>query len=151
MQPNYNMDAAPTPSAAQPDYSQLVERIAETHRQGQARAYQAVNTTMLETYWQIGQYLVEFEQGGQAKAGYGEQLLKRLSQDLTRLLGKGFSRNNLSQMRMLYVRYPICQTMSDKLSWSHYVEFIKVDDPFERSFYEKQTLREGWNVRELRR
>lgn len=74
-----------------------------------------------------------------------------LATDLTIQYGKGFSRSNLNHMRSFYITYPICETLSHKLSWSHYVELLKIDDPLERSFYEKQSTNERWNVRELKR
>ncbi len=105
------------------DYQRLLGQIAEAYTQGRAQALQAVNTQLLKTYWQIGQYIVEFEQGGQLKSEYGRQLLKTLSQDLTMRLGKGFSRSNLVYMRLLYQRYPIGQMASDQLSkWHSEVE-----------------------------
>ncbi len=105
----------------------------------------------METYWEIGRYIVEFEQGGAFKAAYGESLMERLSKDLVNMHGKGFSRSNLNHMRLLYSRFPICETLSHKLSWSHYVELVKIEDELERSFYEKQSILENWNIRELKR
>ena len=90
-------------------------------------------------------------QGGSEKAVYGYELLKRLSRDLTDLYGSGFGMTNVSKMRKLYLTYPILQTVSAKLSWSHYVELLKIDDPLERSFYEKEAELEHWGVRELKR
>ncbi len=106
---------------------------------------------MVETNWKIGQYIVDFEQGGSFKAKYCKALLENLANDLTRLHGKGFSRSNLNYMRLFYQHFPICATVSHKLSWSHICELVKINDPLERSFYEKQTALEKWNVRELRR
>ena len=77
---------------------------------------------MLKAYWEIGKHIIDFEQGGKLKAEYGKALLVNLSKDLTLLYGRGFSRSNLQYMRLLYKYYPICQTLSGKLSWSHYVE-----------------------------
>lgn len=94
---------------------------------------------------------MEFEQGGAAKSDYGQQLLKTLSQDLKASLGRGFSRSNLVYMRLLYLRYPIGQKASDQLSWSHYVELLKIEDDLERSFYEKQAINKHWSVPELKR
>lgn len=74
-----------------------------------------------------------------------------LSRDLTRLHGRGFSRSNLVYMRLFYLRYPISQKPSDLLSWSHYVELLKIDDELERSFYQQQARLEHWSVPELRR
>ncbi len=85
------------------------------------------------------------------KAEYGSELLKRLSRDLTDIYGKGFSHSNLIYMRKMYLIYSKSQTLSDFLSWSHYVELLKIDDPLERSFYEKEAETEHWGVRELKR
>ena len=99
----------------------------------------------------MGQRIVEFEQKGAIRAEYGKALIQQLSRDLTLRLGKGFSRTNLIYMRLFYVRYPISQKPSDLLSWSHYVELLKLDDELERGFYEKQALVERWSVPELKR
>ena len=104
-----------------------------------------------ETYWTIGKYIVEFEQDGNVKAEYGSRLLTKLSHQLTLRLGKGYSRPNLNNMRKFYLCYPKCQTVSDKLTWSHICELIKIDDELERSFYEKECYKEKWDVRTLRR
>ena len=114
-------------------------------------AVMAVNSSMVETYWKIGQYIVEFEQGGNVKAKYGTALLENLSSDLSRSHGKGFSRSNLNYMRLFYQFYPNCETVSHKLTWSNICELVKINDPHERSFYENQSILENWNVRELRR
>lgn len=133
------------------EYQRLLGQIADAYTQGRTQAMRAVNTQLIETYWQIGQNIVEFEQGGQATAQYGQGLLKVLSQDLTLRLGKGFSRSNLTRFRQFYLAYPNCATVSHNLSWSHIVELLKVENDLERSFYEKQTIAERWSVRELKR
>ena len=139
------------PGKHPPSYQSLLQRISDTYAGGQQRAAQAVNTHLLETYWRIGQYIVEFEQDGHVKATYGESLLENLSQDLKDRHGKGFSRSNLVYMRLLYRKYPISEKPSHQLSWSHYVELLKIEDDLERSFYEKQSVIEGWSVPELKR
>ena len=116
----------------QNEYQNLVNQISETFLEGQKQAVIAVNRHLTQTYWKVGKYTVEFEQGGQAKAEYGKGLLENLSRDLSRLHGRGFSRSNLNYMRLFYIRYPICVTMSHKLSWSHYVELLKIDDELPR-------------------
>ncbi|MCO6481144.1 MAG: DUF1016 family protein [Phaeodactylibacter sp.] len=121
-------------------YRQLLDQISARFREGQSAAARAVNVQLLETYWAIGQYIVEFEQGGEATAKYGKNLLEDLSKDLKALHGNGFSRSNINYMRLLYLRYPNCETLSHNLSWSHYVELLKIDDALERSFYEKQSI-----------
>jgi len=130
-------------------YDALIATITCTYDQGRLRAVQAVNVQLLETYWQIGRHIVEFEQAGSAKAGYGKSLIKQLATDLTLRFGKGFSRSNLIRIRQFYLLYPKGATLSHLLSWSHVVELLKIDDPLERSFYEQQAVREKWTVREL--
>jgi predicted nuclease of restriction endonuclease-like (RecB) superfamily len=132
-------------------YQELLERISHRYEEGQAQAIRSVNEMIVETNWQIGKYIVEYEQGGKRKAEYGSKLLVNLSKDLTLRYGRGFSRPNLNNMRMFYVRYPICQKASDKLSWSHYCELINISDDLERSFYHQQNILENWSVAELRR
>ena len=134
-----------------PNYQELLQHVGDTLEQGRSRAAAAVNTAVVATYWEIGRQIVEYEQGGSAKAEYGSELLKKLSRDLTDLYGSGFGMSNINKMRKLYLTYPILQTVSAKLSWSHYVELLKIDDPLERSFYEKEAESEHWGVRELKR
>ncbi len=131
------------------DYQELLGRISHVYATGQSRTMQAVNAHLTQTYWEIGRQIVEFEQGGQARAEYGKALLNTLSRDLTRRHGKGFSRSNVIYMRLLYLQYPKGQKPSDLLSWSHHVELLRIDDPLERSFYEQQAIRERWSVPEL--
>ena len=110
-----------------------------------------VNTIMLQTYWNIGRRIVEEEQNGNYRAEYGSSLLKELSKELTKEYGKGFSRSNLQSMRNLYLNYEKCQTLSGKLSWSHYLLLLGVSDLNARSFYEHECENSNWSVRELER
>jgi predicted nuclease of restriction endonuclease-like (RecB) superfamily len=132
-------------------YRQLLEQISDAYTQGRVRAVQAVNAQLIETYWQVGQHIVEYEQAGNLRAEYGKALINNLATDLGLRHGKGFSRSNLVYMRLLYQRYPISQKPSHQLSWSHYVELLKLDDELERGFYEKQAIAERWSVPELKR
>jgi len=132
-------------------YQTLVQHISTVFTQGQARAIAAVHSYLVETYWKIGQYIVEYEQEGKEKAVYGTKLLENLSIDLKLLHGKGFSLSNIKRMRQLYIAYPIGAKPSHQLSWSHYVELLKIDDELERNFYEHQALNEHWSVPELKR
>jgi predicted nuclease of restriction endonuclease-like (RecB) superfamily len=132
-------------------YDRLLDQIGSTLTTGQSRTVRAVNLHLMETYWQVGQQIVEFEQGGQAKAEYGTGLISRLAKDLTLRHGRGFSRSNLFFMRQFYLTYAKVQTLSGLLSWSHVLELLKIDDPLERGFYEQQMLVENWSVRELKR
>ncbi len=129
----------------------LIINIENTVEKAKEQLAGCINSTMTETYWLIGKYIVESEQDGNIKAVYGSKLLTTLSKELTLRLGRGFSRPNINNMRKFYLRYPICQNVSDKLSWSHICELIKIDDDLERSFYEKQSVNEKWGVRELQR
>ena len=110
-----------------------------------------VNNILVKTYWEIGRIIVEDEQGHSDRAGYGKSLILDLSKKLTKEYGKGFSRSNLQNMRSFYLSYPICQTLSGKLSWSHYLELLSIEDKSKRSFYEKETVNANWSVRELKR
>ncbi|MDP2078136.1 MAG: PDDEXK nuclease domain-containing protein [Sulfuricurvum sp.] len=132
-------------------YEQLLGTISSAYELGRVRAANAVNSELVRTYWIIGQYIVEFEQGGMQKADYGKGLLEQLSRDLTLQHGRGFSRSNLIRFRQFYLVYPICATLSHQLGWSHIVELLKIENDLEREFYEKQTVSENWSVRELQR
>jgi len=132
-------------------YQKLIQQISTAFAHGQARAVAAVHSCLVDTYWKIGQYIVEYEQNGKEKAVYGTALLENLSRDLKLLHGKGFSLSNVKRMRQLYTAYPISATLSHQLSWSHYVELLKINDTLERSFYEQQIQLENWSVAELKR
>lgn len=133
------------------EYVRLVAHISELWENAKAKAAIAVNTELIDTNWQTGQYIVEFEQDGNTKAKYGDKLLINLSKDLTRRCGKGFSRSALTYMRKFYLAFPKCATVSHILSWSHYIELLKCEDSIEMQFYMKECVQEKWNVRELRR
>ncbi|MBQ6878917.1 MAG: DUF1016 family protein [Bacteroidales bacterium] len=133
------------------DYEQLVADIGSILSEGRNRVASAINTTLVQTYWTIGRHIVEFEQQGKDRAEYGESIINKLSSDLTARFGKGFNRSNLQYMRKFYTSFPNCTTLSCNLSWSHYVEILKGNDPLEISFYSKQCEKENWSVRELKR
>lgn len=132
-------------------YQKLIGNIGLILENGRRRAYDTINQILVETYWRIGQYIVEFEQNGKEKAEYGTKLFDRLSQDLTGHYGRGFSRSNLIYIRLFYLKYPKSETLSHQLSWGHYFEILKIDNELEREFYEKQCINEKWSVRELKR
>jgi len=133
------------------EYDALLRHVGDVLEQGRRKVASAVNAAMVQTYWEIGRQIVEYEQHGSGKAEYGSDVINRLSRDLTSRYGKGFGHSNVIYMRKLYLAYPKSQTLSDFLSWSHYVELLKIDDPLERSFYEKEAESERWGVRELKR
>jgi len=140
-----------TNNLASAAYGQLKTQIGELLRQGREQAGRAVNAILVQTYWQIGRHIVEFEQKGNIKAEYGSELLDRLSRDLIAEFGKGFSRSNLVYMRKFYLAFPKSETLSHQLSWSHYFEILKADNELEISFYTRQCEKENWSVRELKR
>ena len=146
-----------------------VSRIIDAARESATRS---VNAAMTAAYWLIGHRIVEFEQSGEERAAYGGALIERLSNDLTPLFGRGFSRQNLYNMRLFYISYPsdkIFQTLSGKsngnsieaqlkelltvfpLPWSAYVRLLSIRNVHAREFYEKEALRGGWSVRQLKR
>ena len=129
----------------------LIDNISMAINDARRKVASHINATMTKAYWQIGKYIVEYEQGGQAKVAYGTSTLTELSHQLTARFGRGFSRPNLVNMRRFYLTYPNCQTVSDNLTWSHIGELIKIDDNLERGFYEKECIAQKWDVRTLRR
>ena len=133
------------------NYTTLKEQIKEILSQGRTKALTSVNTILLHTYWSVGKYIIEYEQKGEIKAKYGKDLLTRLAKDLTLEYGKGFSRSNLTYMRKFYLAFKKSETLSHKLSWSHYFEILKAENELEINFYVKECEKENWSVRELKR
>ena len=112
------------PERIEGNYGNLLMQISKTYHIGRQKAITAVNTSMIETYWKIGEYIVEFEQGGNRKTKYGKSLLENLSKDLNRLHNKGFSRSNLNDMRLFHRYYPICEERTIiTLIWFFITEF----------------------------
>ncbi len=159
------------------EYKGLLTGISDLLEEGRRSAARQVNVVLTATYWLIGKRIVEFEQGGQQRAAYGSEVLKRLSSDLSGRFGRGFSERNLEQMRLFFLRWgnsqtlpavsanksslAISQTPSAKsapgttpafpLSWSHYVRLLSVSDEDARRHYEAEAIRGGWSVRQLDR
>ena len=102
------------------------------------RVYTTVNTEMLNLYWNIGKAIMEIQQGDE-RATYGDAVLEKLSEKLTNEFGKGFSKRNLERMRRFYNCFPIATTVSSQLSWSHYLELIKVEE--EKKNFELQDIK----------
>lgn len=132
-------------------YKKLIDDIGSTLQRARENAVRAVNTELVIANWQIGKHIVEFEQNGKEKADYGSSLLTNLSKDLKASYGKGFGKSNIYLCRQFYLKYPIFQTLSGKLSWSHYAELLTISDDLTRSFYEKQSENENWGFREMKR
>lgn len=132
-------------------FESLVGAIESTVERARNAAARHVCVDQLLAYWNNGRLIVEYEQNGRDRAKYGDKTLTRLSKRLTEKMGRGFSRSNLQYMRLLYLKHPICQTLSGKLTFSHYCEVLDLDDDEKRSFYEREAANSGWSVRELRR
>jgi len=156
-------------------YNPLLRDIAQLLEEARRYAARAVNATLTATYWEIGRRIVKFEQGGESRAEYGEELIERLAADLSARYGRGFSVRNVWQMKAFYLAWPIAQTMSAQskgrgilqtvsaestlssiasrfpLPWSAYVQLLSVKNENARRFYETEALRGGWSVRQLER
>ena len=130
---------------------QLLARLSEIIRGARQRALQAVDVVQVQTCWLVGQHIVEFEQGGQARAAYGKRLLTTLADSLSNQFGKGFDITNLRKMRMFYLTFPIRDTLRLELSWSHYRSLLKVENPKAREWYVKEAIIQNWSTRALDR
>ncbi|MDO5523795.1 MAG: PDDEXK nuclease domain-containing protein [Bacteroidia bacterium] len=130
---------------------QFIQDIKTIVNNARGNAYRAINTTMVAAYWHIGQRIVEEEQDGKHRAEYGKYILKELSSALNHEFGKGFDERELRRMRQFYLTFPIRETVSPELTWSHYVELIRITNEQARQFYLVESMQSGWSVRELRR
>lgn len=149
--PDVRLNPIPQPRTGDSEYVRLVSHISDLWKSAKAKAAISINTELLDANWLTGKYIVEFEQSGNVKAKYGDKLLLKLSKDLTRLKGKGFSRSNLVYMRKLYLVFPKSETLSHQLTWSHYFELLKCEDQLEMQFYMRECVDNSWSVRELKR
>ncbi|EGR3957903.1 DUF1016 domain-containing protein [Vibrio cholerae] len=131
--------------------SKLVEAIAGQIEQARNQVRQSVNSAMVQSYWQIGRLIVEEEQQGENRAAYGKQQLQQLSKQLTERLGKGFDVTNLRHMRAFYQAFPIRETVSLELSWSHYIRLSRIETASARQWYQQEAISQNWSVRALER
>ena len=127
---------------------QNIKQILEEARR---TVYTVVNFTMVQAYWNIGRIIVEEEQRGKNKAGYGENLLRELSTRLTKDFGKGFDESNLRYIRKFYVVFPICDALRHELSWTHYRFLLKVEKDEARQFYIEECIANHWSTRQFER
>lgn len=136
----------------------LYREVRAVLEQARASAYRAVNFAMVAAYWQVGRLIVEHEQGGRRRAGYGEALLESLSNKLTSEFGRGFTATNLRYMRQFYLAFPIHHALRDKsptlrkeLSWTHYRLLLGVEDAAAREWYMNEAASQHWSTRQLDR
>ena len=132
------------------EFNSFFDNIKDLVMNSRNKVYQTVNTEMLNLYWNIGKAIMEIQQGDE-RASYGDAVLEKLSRKLTNEFGKGFSKRNLERMRKFYICFPIATTLSSQLSWSHYLELIKIDEEDKRNFYFNECINSKWSVRELGR
>ena len=132
------------------EFNSFFNNIKDLVIKSRNKVYQTVNTEMLSLYWNIGKAIMEIQHGDE-RANYGDAVLDKLSQKLTGEFGKGFSKRNLERMRKFYICFPIATTVSSQLSWSHYLELIKIEEEPKRNFYLNECISTKWSVRELQR
>ena len=129
----------------------LQRQIAEVIQQARGQVRQSVNQAMVASYWEIGRLIVQHEQQGQARAAYGARQLSELAARLTAQFGKGFDASNLRNMRRFYLAFPIRETVSLELSWSHYNTLARLENPTARQWYLQEAISYNWSVRALER
>ncbi|WP_455423824.1 DUF1016 N-terminal domain-containing protein [Chryseobacterium soli] len=129
----------------------LYQSVKEIVTQSREKVFRMANSTLLLTYWQIGQLIVEDEQKGDERATYGSYTLKNLSKKLTLEFGKGFDESNLRNMRSFYQAFPICDALRHELSWTHYRLLIKLDNSDKMNYYINESIQNNWNYRDLKR
>ncbi len=130
-------------------YDALLADLRGIIASGRGRVAVAVNAEIVQTYWRIGERIVREEQGGAARAGYGEQLLARLGRSLSPEFGRGFAERSLRAMRQFYQAYPIRSALRAELTWTHYRTLMRLDDAERRAFYERTAATGRWSSREL--
>ena len=126
------------------NYPSLLKEIKSILDRAKWHAYKAVDNLRVQTYWQVGERIVREELNHKERAGYGKGLIESLAEDL------GFSRRVMFEIVQFYRAYPIVQTLSAQLSWSHIIELIKLSKKKEKDFYEQQIIQNSWSVRTLR-
>ena len=131
--------------------NQMIEEIRNLLVNSRLQVQQSVNSVMVQTYWNIGKIIVEDEQDGQERAAYGKKQLEQISNTFTQEFGKGFDTSNLRNMRRFYLTFPIQETLSLKLSWSHYCKIMRIENQDARDWYIKETIENNWSVRALER
>ncbi len=145
------------------DYKGLLEKVSKIIEEARKKTVRQINTIITQTYWEVGRIILEEEQRGKERAEYGEELVRKLSKDLTKRFGKGFTASNLWNVRQFYLTYPklyapIGKSEDEKLyalrrelTWTHFRILMRIEDGAIRHFYEIETIRNNWSTRELER
>lgn len=139
-----------SPQLSQTTYQGLLNDIAQIHDRAMKNLSAAVDSVLKKAYWEIGRRIVEVEQKGDPHAPYGKHLLENLSNDLTKMNRKGFSKRNLFNMRRVYLAFPILQ-LTAKLTWTHYVALASIRDEKQRKAYTQKAIQKKWDVHELQK
>jgi len=134
-----------------PKKNELYESIRHLIIESRGRMHRSVNSELLQTYWQIGKLIVEDEQQGKGRAAYGQEILKKVSEQLTLDFGKGFDESNLRNMRAFYNAFENCDALRHELSWTHYRQLSRIEKQKNRERYMHLAADEGWNTRDLER
>ena len=129
----------------------LVAEIAHEVEAARGQVRQAVNSAMVQSYWQIGRLIIVHEQAGESRAAYGKQQLEVLSQQLTEKLGKGFDVRNLRNMRSFFQTFPIRNALRTELSWTHYRSLLRIEKAGARDWYLEEAIKQSWSARALDR
>lgn len=129
----------------------LLQSLRELIQGARQKVLRAVDAVQVQTCWEIGRHIVEFEQGGAARAEYGTRLLPILAESLAREFGRGFDATNLRHMRVFYQAFPIRDALRPELSWTHYRTLLKVNSEVARSWYMDEAATQGWTTRALER
>ena len=132
-------------------YEDIYSEIRDTLLSSRHQAYNAVNFAMVQAYWQIGRIIVEHEQEGSLRSGYGKSVLQELSKRLTGKFGKGFSVRTLQQMKKFYVTFPNTNALRSQLTWTHYRLLLSVEDEQARRWYMDEAVASAWSSRQLER
>lgn len=129
----------------------LYHSIAKIIVDSKSNLYRTTNTILLNMYWEIGKLIVQDEQNGEKRAGYGKQILKNLANQLSLEFGKGFNERNLNNMRAFFSSFPIWNAVRTELSWTHYRIISRIDNPDHRIQYVNHAIEGNWNTRTLQR
>lgn len=129
----------------------LYQNIRNTILNAKSKVATVVNSTIVATYWQIGKYIVEEEQGGAERATYGKALISNLAEKLTEEFGNAYSKRNLLYIKKFYLLFPKVNALRSELSWTHYRLLLKLESQEARAFYIQETIENGWSTRALDR
>ena len=139
------------PSKSQGNFPPLLDALRGIIADSRRQVLRAVDTVQVQTYWQVGRHILEFEQGGEARATYGKGLLVALAAALTQEFGKGFDERNLRNMRAFFQAFPIWNALRSELSWTHYRLLQRVGSPQARLWYMQEAAEQNWSSRVLER